>query len=85
MLIIITLILVGFERSGFRQKRWLSGMIVLGLMLIGYFFIYIVTPERLSWHLATSLNRLLLQLWPMTVFLVYLNLREVGASKSRTG
>jgi len=85
VLIIITLILVGFERSGFRQKRWLSGMIVLGLMLIGYFFIYIVTPERLSWHLATSLNRLLLQLWPMTVFLVYLNLREVGASKSRTG
>jgi 4-amino-4-deoxy-L-arabinose transferase-like glycosyltransferase len=38
------------------------------LMSIGYFFVYIISPFDLTWHLQSSLNRLLLQLWPLVVF-----------------
>jgi hypothetical protein len=75
LLAIVSLFLVGVDRHGFRKDRWLSGALVLGIMLMGYFFIYIITPQDLGWHLRTSLSRLLLQLWPLTIFLVYLNLK----------
>ena len=42
------------------------------LMLIGYYCIYLITPFNLDWHLATSLNRLLLQLWPSVLFVFFL-------------
>jgi hypothetical protein len=45
---------------------------VLVLMLAGYFFVYVMTPLDLNWHLVTSLNRLFLQLWPSAVFLVFM-------------
>jgi len=45
---------------------------ILGLMLIGYFFVYVLTPLDLGYHLATSLNRLFLQLWPSVIFLCFM-------------
>lgn len=45
---------------------------VLALTLTGYFFVYVLTPLDLNWHLVTSLNRLFLQLWPSAVFLVFM-------------
>jgi 4-amino-4-deoxy-L-arabinose transferase-like glycosyltransferase len=38
------------------------------LMMVGYFFVYIVTPLDLAFHLQTSLQRLLLQVWPLAIF-----------------
>jgi hypothetical protein len=40
--------------------------------LTGYFFVYVVTPLDLYWHLVTSLNRLFLQLWPGAIFVAFL-------------
>src|SRR5262249_17184509 len=37
---------------------------VIGLMLAAYYATYLVTPYDVSWHMATSLDRVLLQLWP---------------------
>lgn len=45
---------------------------VLGLMLLGFFFVYVLTPRDLGYHLATSLNRLFLQLWPSVIFLGFM-------------
>ena len=45
---------------------------VLVLTLAGYFFVYVMTPLDLHYHLMTSLNRLFLQLWPSAVFLVFM-------------
>src|SRR5439155_659278 len=39
--------------------------LLLTLILIGYFFVYIITPRNVAEHMATSLDRLLLQLWPL--------------------
>ena len=45
---------------------------VLAIMLFGYYFIYIITPENQQWHLDTSLGRLLLHLWPALLFLTFM-------------
>jgi len=45
-------------------------MVIL-MTLAGYFVVYLITPHNLDWHLLTSLNRLLLQLWPAMVFITF--------------
>jgi hypothetical protein len=45
---------------------------VLALMAGGYFFVYLLTPLPLEYHIATSLNRLYLQLWPSFIFLFFI-------------
>ena len=55
-------------------------------MLAGYYWVYILTPVNLTWHLQTSLNRLLAQLWPSAVFAYFLTTRtieEVVAKRQR--
>jgi hypothetical protein len=46
--------------------------LVLGLMLLAYCSVYVLTPINLAWHLANSLERLLHQLWPMLLFVWFL-------------
>jgi CDP-diglyceride synthetase len=53
---------------------------VLLLMTVGYFFVYVVTPRDLHYHLMTSLNRLFLQLWPGVLFVVFMIARPLRAS-----
>ncbi|MEW5796433.1 MAG: glycosyltransferase family 39 protein [Candidatus Zixiibacteriota bacterium] len=78
VVIILTFALAGADWRRFKQRYWLSGMMVLLVMVIGFFFVYIITPQRLTWYMGVSLNRILPQLWPMTVFLVLVNLRPTG-------
>ena len=60
-----------------RPRRALPGIVgVLGLTLAGYFFVYITTPHDLAWHLATSVGRLLLHLWPAAILAVFLSLSD---------
>jgi hypothetical protein len=39
-------------------------------MMMGYFMVYIITPYDLAWHLETSLDRLMMQIWPASVFIL---------------
>jgi hypothetical protein len=47
---------------------WISSVAVGGMLLF-YLGVYVITPLDLSWHLATSLDRVLLQVWPCLVLL----------------
>lgn len=49
-----------------------AGFTILGLMIVGYSFVYVLTPHDLRWHLDSSLDRLLLQLWPSFLFMFFL-------------
>lgn len=53
-----------------------SGFMIILFILISqlgsYFFAYLITPYNLEWHLQYSLDRLLLQLSPPLLFLVFL-------------
>jgi hypothetical protein len=48
--------------------------LALALILAGYAAAYLVSPYPLGWHIATSLVRLLLQLWPSCLFALFLAL-----------
>jgi hypothetical protein len=53
-----------------------TAALCLGIMLTGYFFIYVITPKNLDWHIRTSLNRLLLHLWPASIFIFFLMIKS---------
>jgi hypothetical protein len=58
------------------EKKEISAIIfsiiMLSIMLAGYYFIYLTTAFPLDWHLGTSLNRVLLQIWPLLIFTFFL-------------
>jgi hypothetical protein len=49
-----------------------AAMIVLALQLAGYFLTYLLSPWDLHWHLASSADRLLLQLCPLGLLVLFL-------------
>lgn len=79
-LIPIPLLMLGLYLLLRREKRTqsqykIAGSIwALGLTLVGYFVIYLITPHEIYWHLRFSLNRLFAQLWPSAIFLFLLKL-----------
>ena len=56
------------------------------LILVGYYLVYLLSPKDLTWHIENSVDRLLLQLWPATVFLWCLRaFGESSPAPTRTG
>ncbi len=45
-------------------------------MLASYYLVYVTTPFDISWHVSTSVDRLLVQLWPALVLTVFLGLQS---------
>ena len=50
---------------------FLPNIILLSLMLIGFFFVEIITPHGLSYYLSTSVHRLFFQLFPTFLFVYF--------------
>jgi hypothetical protein len=49
---------------------------ILGLLLAAYYVVYVTTPFDITWHVTTSVDRLLVQLWPALVLTVFLGLQS---------
>jgi hypothetical protein len=71
-LLVVYFFLMGRARRQPVRVGVLPSLLVLVLMLGGYFGVYVITPKDLEWHLGTSLDRLLLQLWPLALFTFFL-------------
>ncbi|OGI18204.1 MAG: hypothetical protein A2287_06760 [Candidatus Melainabacteria bacterium RIFOXYA12_FULL_32_12] len=69
LLIIAYSIVIGIKIEKEDRLNILFSFLLFIFMLIGYTFIYIITPYNLSWHAETSLHRLILQLWPTFIFI----------------
>jgi hypothetical protein len=54
-----------------------TGLLTLILMTCGYFMVYVITPHNLAWHLNFSLDRVLMQLWPLAIFTFFLLVRTM--------
>jgi len=54
----------------------LTGFATLCLVLAGYCAVCVLTPGDIHWQIDTALERLLLQLWPATLFLAFLAARN---------
>ncbi|MEK7374182.1 MAG: glycosyltransferase family 39 protein [Thermodesulfobacteriota bacterium] len=72
LLLVVYLLLTGIKIDEKDRVCLFQTAAVLLLMLAGYFFVYVMTPLDLNYHLMTSLNRLFLQLWPSAVFLFFM-------------
>jgi hypothetical protein len=79
----VYLLLLGLSEER-KNPNAISSLIALCLMLMGYFFIFVISPYDLKWHLATTLSRLLLQLWPSFVFIFFLLVRTPEEAISRS-
>jgi hypothetical protein len=51
---------------------FVSNIILLSLMITGFFFVEIITPHGLSYYLSTSVHRLFFQLFPTFLFIYFL-------------
>ena len=78
------LLLLGI-RIETKQRASIAGsLIALGVMLAGYFMIYLITPRDLVWHLSVSAARLYSQLWPSFIFVFFLIVRTPEQALFRT-
>ncbi len=59
---------------GFARKQWWLLLPPLGL-LAADFGIYLITANDLTWHLNTSNNRVVMQVWPAILFSFFIMLR----------
>jgi hypothetical protein len=64
--------LIGIDRAMLRRSYWLACILILAIVLAGYYAVYLTTSWTLQDHLNSSLARLLIQLWPS--FLLILGL-----------
>jgi hypothetical protein len=71
-MLLMYLFVVGINRAREDRPAIYTASLTLILMMCGYFMVYILTPHDLVWHLDTSLSRLLIQLWPLTIFIFFL-------------
>jgi hypothetical protein len=51
-----------------RRQPEYGALLVMGLLLLAYCAVYLLTPLDLGLHLRTSLPRLLLQVWPVWIW-----------------
>ena len=63
-----------------RQRLPAYGVLLLiCLQILTYWLVYQITPYDLDWHLGTSSNRLMLQVWPTVVLGLFLLARSLPA------
>lgn len=80
-LLLVYVFLVKFEIDKTKRPTITTVGSILVTMLVGYFFVYIMSPHDLGWHLATSLKRLLLHLWPLFLVLLFFSSKPLFTKK----
>lgn len=55
--------------------------VVIALMFLSYGLAYLTTPFDIAWHVSTSFDRLLVQIWPALVLTVFFEDPHVRSSK----
>lgn len=56
------------------HEKWrgiFPGILVIALVALGYTLVFVLTPQDLQWHLGTAAERLMVQLWPSALFLLF--------------
>jgi 4-amino-4-deoxy-L-arabinose transferase-like glycosyltransferase len=72
---ILPILLVYFLlfHSGIAREQhtaYIAGITMLVIQALGYYAVYLITPYDLTWHLFYSAERVILQIFPLTLFLV---------------
>ena len=64
----IYFLLFGKAKRKENEEGIKTSILIVLFMFGGYFFIYLITPLNLEWHVITSVWRLFLHLWPTIIF-----------------
>ena len=75
-LLVILGFILGPEFSQNRRQPTLMAFSAIFLQLAGYFFIYVITPHDLNWHLRTSIYRLIIHIFPALLFVFFVSLTD---------
>lgn len=76
--ILISLVLLcikGFKIKEKNKTPFILSTVVFVLCSIGYFLIYLLSPHDIKWLVDNSIDRIMLQLLPVFLFLFAVNLR----------
>jgi len=68
--------LAGVDRSVLRSFSWRAGVAIIVMLQVGYFVIYVITPLDLTYHLNSSMDRLLMHVWPGCLLLAGMTIRK---------
>jgi hypothetical protein len=68
LLAVLALLVSPLRDKRDRSAVWISSA-AIGGMFLSYLGVYVITPLDLGWHLATSFERVLLQIWPCFILL----------------
>jgi hypothetical protein len=63
-------------------RAWL--LIPIAAMFAADYGIFVLSTADLTWHLGTSVDRLILQMWPSLLFVVFLMLQPIEDAKPTT-
>lgn len=83
ILIPLFIIFWGFSSSKQNKRAIQNTMNILIFMIVGYFFVYIITPKELNSHLNRSLDRLFLHLFPSAIFLFFMAIATPNEVRTR--
>jgi len=72
ILLLIYPLFLGIKITARDRIKVTTLVLVMFFMIFGYFMVYVITPYDVSWHLRSSLSRLLLQLWPSFLFVYFM-------------
>jgi hypothetical protein len=61
-----------------------QGATIVGLMLVVYYIMYVLSPYDLEWHIRTSAPRLIAQVWPVIVWSCVIAWLAPASSSGRT-
>jgi hypothetical protein len=76
LLILAFIGLSGLDRSVLRSFSWRAGIAIIAMVQLGYFVIYVITPLDLTYHLNSSLDRLMMHVWPACLLLAGMTVRK---------
>jgi hypothetical protein len=83
--VIAFILLIGVHRPVFRSYAWRTIVSIVILVSLGYYFVYVTTPLDLQWHIESSMDRLLMQLWPSLLLIAGLICRANPKSLQNEG
>jgi hypothetical protein len=80
LVLLIYVLAVGVEPERLNREAAATTLLTLGVVLAGYFLVFVTTPYDVQWQLETALYRLVMHLWPGILFGLFLVIRSPDAS-----
>ena len=73
--VLLLLCVKGFRIKEQNKKPFALACIIFVLCTVGYFLVYLISPHDINWLAENSMDRIILQMLPVFLFLFSINLR----------